>query len=431
MVFKSFSKPLQVDQRQGWSDAQYLEICKKNIALSLNLHGEVLTQRDFEYLKKRVFEKSGIALSTATLRRIWSDQNQRTPQIKTLDALAQAIDFESWHDFKRSQPSVPKGNSTSPLKKGLIFLFLIIMVGMAAAWMVLTNEKELSQLISFHPEKEEAEGIPATIGFNYDIKKINQELSIELSWNPYERTILDPSKSYYTGTYFYPDFHEAKILTKDNQILSKKFVHITTPEWHGLIMKSSFDSNPIYVNRSDFVGPNYLSISKQLESKYQLQDEREIFPVFTLSNKSLEKVSGDHFKLSTQLKIYADPLRKTCHQVDILLKGQMGAMRIPISFEGCHGLTAIKCGNEVISGKTNDLSNLSYNFDHSFPVEISNEKSELSIQVGTKQVFKHKHREKIGALKVVKFIFTDYGEIQKFELKSKNIPFKDNSLVPF
>src|SRR5207247_1852456 len=57
--------------------------------------------RDFEYLSDLIFEKTGSRISISTLKRIWKDENNRLPQVYTLNVLAGFAGFESWSVFKQ------------------------------------------------------------------------------------------------------------------------------------------------------------------------------------------------------------------------------------------------------------------------------------------------------------------------------------------
>lgn len=57
-------------------------------------------QRDYEYLRKLIFRKTGILLSVSTFKRLWRDQ-QGLPHPSTLDALASFLDYGDWYQFKQ------------------------------------------------------------------------------------------------------------------------------------------------------------------------------------------------------------------------------------------------------------------------------------------------------------------------------------------
>lgn len=393
----------------------------------LNLSQDVLAQRDFEYLNKVIFEKSGIHLSTATLRRIWSSEHDGVPQTKTLDALAQALGHTGWHEFKKMHPQQVNSGSF-PLKKvSQLLIIVVTLAGAIAFWHFWNPFVEVA--VSLVPEKTSHEGVPATIGFNYDISSVNKEVKIQLSWNPYEQAVLDPSKNFYTGTYFYPDYHEAKLLL-DDEIIASSYVHITTPGWHGLIMKSGLDPSPIYVEKSDLQKKGKLAISTELSNKYEFEQLNELFSVFTLSSKMLEQVNGDDFELKTSFRSIEHLSNRICNQTDIVIKGATGSLRIPISSEGCYGITNLKCSEVLISGKTSDLSSLSIDLLQTQAINLRVKENELSIRLGEEEPFSLNYTQPIGQLKVVKLIFTGYGEVEAFKISSRGVALTEK-IEPF
>jgi len=409
----------------------YISLCKKQIAKELNLESDSLIQRDFEYLSKVIFEKSGIDLSTATLRRIWSEEREGVPQAKTLDAMAQVLGFEGWHEFKKANPTSTIGQKKS-ISFNRITILQIVLVGIAAViWIWLSYGRSVEPQVSLSPEKTSHEGVPATIGFNYDIEQMeDKKVKIQLSWNPHEQIILDPEEHFYTGTYFYPDYHQAKLLAGQN-ILASSNIHITTPGWHALVMKSGLDPNPIYIDSINFHQKDRLSVTQALSESYALLDFKELFTTLTLSNSILGQVDGDSFELGVVFKGLGNLSNPICSQTDIVIKGENQSIRVPISSDGCYGITTLKCSDVIVSGKTNDLSNLSTDLLQSVSVALKVSNNVLFVQVGENESFETTYSKSIGRLKVIKFIFTGFAEVTEFEMKSNGLVLKDAGLKPF
>lgn len=75
------------------SESRYIAKCKILIEERLNWPaGQDWTQRDFEYLKDLIFEKTGTLLSLSTLKRLWKEKPGR-PHPSTLNAMANFLDF--------------------------------------------------------------------------------------------------------------------------------------------------------------------------------------------------------------------------------------------------------------------------------------------------------------------------------------------------
>lgn len=393
-------------------EREHIAKCKKQIEQKLNLSSELM-ERDFEYMRDEILQKTRTDLSTSTLRRIWSDNYQSIPQAKTLDALAQYLGYSGWHAYKNVNRG--RGRSLSRLStKTVIYLSGLLLVGLSI--ILLTSTDEAIGEVMLEPEVSVHEGVPATIGFHYQVK--NPNIDIELSWNPYERTRLDMKGNFYTGTYFYPDYHMAKLLFED-QVLIQKPVHVTTAGWHGLIMDEGYDSSPTFLDSTSYFQPDNLLITKQTLDQIQFKSD-QAYPLLTLSHAGLSVLSGDNFSLAARVKSVPFAEGQTCQIYEVLIKGENGNMHIPISKTGCYGVANVKCAEKVLSGKLNDLSALSTDLGQAHQIVLRNQNKQLTISVANNDPLVIDYVEPIGSLKVIKFIFQGSAELLAFELKDEN-----------
>src|SRR5580700_1192322 len=59
------------------------------------------TNRDFEILSEKIQERTGVALSHVTLKRVWGKvKYDSLPNTHTLDTLVQFLGYENWRAFK-------------------------------------------------------------------------------------------------------------------------------------------------------------------------------------------------------------------------------------------------------------------------------------------------------------------------------------------
>lgn len=407
------------------SDKDYIARCREQIEKELNLDPANLMERDYEYLHEVILERTKTDLSTSTLRRLWMDKYQGVPQIKTLDALAQVLGYAGWHAYKKAISSKPHLKKQS--NRTLMYIMGVLVLAFATTILLTSTDKAIGE-VKLNPEVLIYNGVPATIGFNYSV--LNPGVEIELSWNPFERTMLNPGGHFYTGTYYYPDYHQAKLIFKE-QVLAREFVHVTTKGWHALIMDSGMDTHPQYVDSSDFIYPDKLAISENAVRKATDKSE-DVYSVFTLSNSSLGQLSGDHFSLVANVEMSPMPEGPLCLIYEVLIKGSSGNIRIPITQPGCYGVATLACAEKRMTGKLNDLSNLSTDLTLPHQVKISCQSKMLAVEVGSNQSFELSYEEEIGQLKVIKFIFNGLPKVTAFELKDEhNKKLKVNDWYPF
>ncbi len=396
-------------------ERDHINRCVTSLSKQFHLDAENIQERDFEFISQKIRDASKVDLSTATLRRIWSGKYQNTPQIKTLDALAQTLGFQGWHAFK-----IHEGSKKRRSRSVLPYLWLLLLPFMAGfVWTFSKiNKTTDAQRVLLQPEISVHEGVPATIGFNYDIRSVTGEVTIQLSWIPFERTVLDPKKQFYTGTYFYPDYHEAKLMSEE-EVLATSNVHITTPDWHGLLMQEGLDPNPILLKPAEFREGSSMTVIPALATTKGI-DHPTYFPVFTLSNSGLDSLSVDQFSLSFNARLLPMDIPQNCRSFSVLIKGDHGRIRIPICEEGCYGLFKLSVGELSVSGKTTDLSQLSHHLSDTTSVVIKTQDRHLSIQIGDQSPFTLQYPIPLGALKVIKFISTGPGEISNVSFHANN-----------
>src|SRR6202000_2013918 len=59
------------------------------------------TNQDFVILSEKIQERTGVALSHVTLKRIWGKvKYESLPNTHTLDTLVRFLGYENWRDFK-------------------------------------------------------------------------------------------------------------------------------------------------------------------------------------------------------------------------------------------------------------------------------------------------------------------------------------------
>src|SRR5580693_4657623 len=59
------------------------------------------TNQDFVILSEKILERTGVALSHVTLKRVWGKvKYDSLPNTHTLDTLVQFLGYENWRDFK-------------------------------------------------------------------------------------------------------------------------------------------------------------------------------------------------------------------------------------------------------------------------------------------------------------------------------------------
>ena len=130
-------------------------------------------------------------------------------------------------------------------------IILISVVTLIIIWVLLSDNKnkdvgyiENPDEVIFTSNKSVKEGVPNTIIFNYDLGSYQSDSAhIQLSWNPKERYKIEKENKFYTSTYYYPGYHNARLIIDDN-VVKGHSVHITTDDWLTLVRYEPDDVLP-------------------------------------------------------------------------------------------------------------------------------------------------------------------------------------------
>jgi len=79
---------------------EYEKLCR---AVEEQLHREMHTPADFEYLSEQLLKKTGSSVSSTTLMRLWGYRPSVTVRMSTLDILARFIGYEDYTHFHRAK----------------------------------------------------------------------------------------------------------------------------------------------------------------------------------------------------------------------------------------------------------------------------------------------------------------------------------------
>ncbi len=130
---------------------EYEKLCR---AVEQHLHREMHTPADFEYLSEKILGKTGDAVSSTTLMRLWGYRRPSgNVRVSTLDILARFIDYEDYTHF-RTEAEKDSGTLTTPSpteKAGKGYVRWII--GMLLALLVAV----VLSLFYFHRPQEQSQ----------------------------------------------------------------------------------------------------------------------------------------------------------------------------------------------------------------------------------------------------------------------------------
>ena len=419
----------------GNTEALYIKQCKHLIGQKLNWpDSRHWKQRDYLNLISLLENKTGIALSLSTIKRIWKPNYEGTPQPATLEALAKFIDYQSWLDFKEQYSYLMDGQEPYPPTKNkpkekavywkTALLFLVILLSVAGFTLFPFNYANgPSEIVTFDPDKVHfssdnsvSTGVPNTVLFHYNVSGVKADsFFIQQSWNKFRRDRVSKENSTLTSIYYYPGFHKARLIANDS-VIKETNVRINTKGWLALARYGYPDENPVYLKPADQGEKGTLHISaEQLTANKVAINRNTMVSYYYVSD--FKNLSSSDFVLET--KVRSDSIiNNSCPHIGIVILGELDMNFIPLTVKGCVGNSSVKFGNVTISGKNNDLSSLGVDLYDWHLVRIEAKNAVANIYVDDEPAFTIPLDEGIGDIVGFAINFSGTGSIGSLKLSS-------------
>src|SRR5688572_10744344 len=193
----------------------YIEKCLQRIEEKVGWGpGTAWQNQDFEALSERIFKETKVSLSVSTLKRLWGKiRYEGTPNVATLNTLAQFAGYENWRAFISNGFNQSSNGATTKERKPVAIakirngILVTIAVGIVAAlfWLMQNRPKKLEYDNNVFSSKVVTNTVPNTVIFNYNAKDSNADsVFIQQSWDPMRRYRVDKNLTEYTSTYYLP-----------------------------------------------------------------------------------------------------------------------------------------------------------------------------------------------------------------------------------
>ncbi len=300
------------------------------------------TTKEFELLAQKIQATTGVALSLATLKRIWGKIKYTSrPTITTLNALAQFVGYENWRAFDVDQqdkaipqttnaPTIPKG-SRAPM--GIAIAVLVVVAMVFAVSRFRATPFPDSNEFRFSSQKVVTKGIPNSVIFDYDAVAAapGDTISIQQSWDPHLRSTVSRGEHRHTSIYYYPGFFEAKLVV-NGRVVKEHNLLIESDGWLPLIERPGV---PVYFSEREGITSEGFGLSiNQIESKnVPLQPDVPWVSYYFV--RDFGDLKCDNFSLETSLKSDYNEGSGICQFADLIILYQGFAIQVPLSIKGC------------------------------------------------------------------------------------------------
>ncbi|AYB29957.1 hypothetical protein [Chryseolinea soli] len=411
------------------NEKQQIEKCRQRIEEKVGWGpGTEWQNQDFEALSARIYKETKVSLSVSTLKRLWGKiRYEGTPNIGTLNALAQFVGYENWRAFT-SNGFTPPSNGTATINgvatkerrkfigsRVLKAVGIIVAVGIAAAllWWIQSRPKQLKYDNIVFSSQPVTNTVPNTVVFNYNARDSNADsVFIQQSWDPMRRFKVDKNLTEYTSTYYLPGYYSAKLVL-DATIVAEHDVFIESNGWLATIDREPI---PLYVGEDKILRDGILQLSDDFFVEQQIDLEKEKLWTSFFRVMKDEVVPDKAFQMDVALKNTFGKGALVCQKTQIVLLGNTGAILIPLSIKGCVGELFLQT-DESHDGKTNDLSAFGVDFSDWVTVQCRVQNKKISIRVNDVLAFEGDYQNGIGRVVGTRIMFMGTGKVKDFSLK--------------
>ena len=418
--------------------AQCRELIEQKLAWGSS---EQWQNQDFEALSEKILEQTKVSLSSSTLKRIWGKvRYESSPNLATLNALAQFIGYENWRAFASAQNNhqpqeaavkevvtqqaneitLEKSAPISAKKNYKKIAWVGVSFVLCCITLAFLSFQKKSNLLTYNniafSSKPVVLGLPNTVVFQYNIEDSNADsVFIQQSWDPKRRFRVAKDQKEYTSTYYYPGYFRAKLILNDS-VVKEHDLFIETDGWLGTMDKGNI---PIYFPKNEVEKDSFIGISQEQIILQSIDLQKDTFWTSLFYVKKDNLISSDNFSFEIELKNTFGKGDNICQHTSIVLLCTEGAHVIPLSIKGCVGELNLYLGNQEIEGKTHDLSAFGVNFSDWVRIKCQAKNKRIQIYVDEKLAYESDLKERIGEIVGTRIRFAGTGEVRNMNLISK------------
>lgn len=388
--------------------------------------GATWTNKDFQELSERIFERTRQQISVTTLKRVWGRAERvANPSGATLDILAEFAGYDSWRKFRQQQAATlpPSGGllgkPVPKAKRKMVGAVLLLAALLSLAWYAMKNKEPLlpdpllTDDVRFSFEKVTT-GYPNTVIFRYDVGDLPYDsLTIQQSWDTRKQIALIEPQGLATTTYYYPGYFLTKLLM-NGHIIREKSLYIPTQGWQGIVRES--DTEFAYLRPNQLRFDSLLTVMPDVLTRLN-QHSKSLLYLANLTNDP--SIDGRHFSLDAEFRMAQPTDRSACQHVRLTVTGTKEVLGFHFTVPGCVGDLLFILNKEMVSGRDHDLSAFGLDFSKWTECRIDVQDNRLLVSLNGDEVFVHSLTSDIGQVGGVQWTFEGIGEIRRLAMKDK------------
>ncbi len=380
----------------------------------------------FEELAGRITDQTGFALSATTLKRLWGRvRYTSSPQVSTLDALAQYLDYENWLAFVQAHPTVesaaivaspsvsaaPAPIATRPALPWWP-LPAVLVAGLLIWLGVRPSPDPVDPADTALEVRQITNALPNTVVFSYRVPELPEaNIQLQQDWDSTRRVPLDYRQNTVTSTYYYPGYYRAKLVI-NGQIVQETDVYLSGKDWTVAIEREP---------RPRYLLPEEISRAGSLRPDSALLKELDFNRPEWLQMAYVRDfgLPMNDFTLETAFRNTAASGGNACQDVRLAVLGTQGMMSFAFSAPGCTGDLRVFLGERRISGQTRDLSAFGAARGEWQRVRIAAKGNTIKVFKKDYLIFRDSLPGDMGRLAGVRFRFLGAGEVDYVRVGSR------------
>ena len=378
-------------QPKQHSDHELVKICMAALCVKAGFPDPVaMVQRDLQTLSDAIEGKTGVMISLSTIKRLLNGQFSRLPQIATLNALAQFLDYPTWQTFRMAHlsaaaekapenaPQKPSKKLTRRLKLA-IPLIALILLGLLTIMLVRRPTLANLDKAQFSAVKVTGNDLPNSVIFHYNIDGvIADSFFIQQSWDKNRRIRIYKKNYTLTDIYYEPGYHVAKLIA-NSQIIKTVDVSIPTDGWRFYAREQAFSGRIVYIDPGNPIKSGTLQLTPEDLVRNKIDDQK-YNAWFEVWFPTRIEYSSDDFILHCRVKVN-NFNSANCPFVVTEVYCQRYFMYFENTPRGCTSELFAQFGDTILNGKTHDLSALGTDINqwHTLDLVVKNHEATVSI----------------------------------------------------
>ncbi len=391
------------------------------------------TNKDFEILSEKIYEKAGMLISYQTLRRLYgkvTTSSQYKPQLETKNALAIFAGYKDWDTFKQAhvppppapaiepeiQIPVAAGTEKKTVTRKLLWAAFGVIVITSIMGYYLRQEKPTGP-VSFNVEHVSGK-VPLNVIFHYDVSKVNSD-SVFLNFgNGVEKMLLPKNQKTVTMSYLVPGLYRA-MLKADDKMLGAETIHAQSAGWSGIVYANN---DYFFLQDKTMIKDGVMAYLPEDRGspRSALYQPIKKNALIEFNNFKDFGIDGKSFVFETRLRVVVPDSGQYCYKALIKVKGEHYPVRAAFVSTGCNSDALLQFGEVVMEGKYNDLTFMGQSFTqwHTVRLEVKNNQGKLFLDniLLNSTVFK----KDIGHIKGLSFRLREYGAVDYVKLYDGN-----------